>query len=119
MKDNTSDNFPCKCRALKKSGEKCSRNACWIIQITDRYSWIEALKTGWPCIVKGVKSPTYLGRGLCGTHFRIWNNVDHNIEFKMVGEVVFKKPALDKEYEEAVAIGDTKNGGIERKGVVK
>ena len=118
MKDNTSDNFPCKCRALKKNGEKCNRNASWITQITDRDSWIEALKTGWPCVVKGVKSPTYLGRGLCGTHYKIWSNRDKNIEFKMIGEA-FKNPALDTEYEEVVKIGDTKNGGTERKSIVK
>jgi hypothetical protein len=32
----------------------------------------------------------------------------------MVDEM-YAHPELDKEYEEAVAIGDTKNGGIERK----
>lgn len=113
--DNSSDDFPCRCRALTNHGFQCSKKSNSIVYVSDRESWIEALKTGWPCMVKGMKSPEYRGRGLCHLHIKKWYKRETmNAPFRMVGEE-FSNPELNREYEEAIAIGDTKNGGIERK----
>jgi hypothetical protein len=65
-------------------------------------------------MVRDMKAPVWRGRGLCEQHCRQWDRRDPKIGFHMVDEM-YAHPELDKEYEEAVAIGDTKNGGVERK----
>lgn len=106
MKD---DDFGMRCRARTKLGKRCKRLSRWLIPIcVSRQSWIEALKTGWPRITKGMKEPEYRQVGLCSKHGSCWRPYgDNKINYIYgVGRIGHAKKSFDPEYEEAKRMGD-------------
>ncbi len=104
----TNDTFSSQCRAQTKKGKRCTKRAQWLIPfVVSRESWLNALKSGWPRCVRGMKSPEYRDLGFCrqhgGSHYDIINS-DKPKRIYGWGKVA--KVKLGADYEEAIKIGD-------------
>lgn len=101
------DDFPCRCRGITLSGKRCSRRAVILSTVSDRDSWLAAIKTGWPAMKRGMIEPKWRHIGTCLVHMSKWDKATRNgKEFRLWGAGSYGKVKLDKDYEEAKAIGD-------------
>lgn len=111
MKKPIKDVFYGRCRAKARNGKRCSRLIRIIVcDITvSRKSWLDALKTGWPRMVKGMKSPEYHEIGFCGCHHKKYSeSTGRPFYIFGVGNVglPLQNEKLKKQYEKACKIGD-------------
>lgn len=98
------DKFGMRCRARTRAGKRCAKTVQWLIPIVvSRQSWLDALKTGWPCMVRGMKTPEYVSYGLCRIH---GNRSDKDRDQYLYGIGQLGPVKLDEEYESARKIGD-------------
>lgn len=96
------DNFASRCRSKTKAGRRCKRRAKWLVQdvCVSRENWLAALKTGWPRMVRGMKSPEFHCLGFCRQHHH------RNPKGYIYGIGIVGKPPLDASYDTARLQGD-------------
>lgn len=98
------DDFGMRCRARTKAGRRCKNTSKWLIPVVvSRDSWLKALETGWPRIVRGMQPPEYRQIGFCRYHGNHYNDSESRYIYG-IGKT--GKPTLDAEYEAACAKGD-------------
>lgn len=103
------DEMGVQCRQITKAGKRCSRRGQWLLTYcVSRESWLAALRTGWPRMVRGMREPDWAKFSLCRQHGNDYPSMygdDKKPRPKLFGLGDFKAQ-LDAEYEAAKVEGD-------------
>lgn len=102
------DKFGGRCRMRTGAGRRCKKTVQWLMPIcVSRGSWLAALRTGWPRLVRGMQEPKYREVGFCRVHGGVFSaRREETYYLYGIGKIGSPTREDDGEYEAAKKAGD-------------